>query len=264
MVILITGASTGIGRSTAEYLTSKGHIVYGTIRKPLTENVSFKTVVMDVSDVGSIQNAVNQIVTNESRLDVVINNAGLGMIAAIEEAPEDMIQKLFDTNVWGLIRVCKAVLPVMRAQNKGLIINISSIAGTMGLPFRGLYSASKSAVEVLTESLSLETKPFGVTVCSVLPGDVRTNINQNRMVGEPSAESPYFEIVTAMNKKVNQEVGQAQDPLYIARTIEQILHSPAPKLHYVAGPPLQKLSVWLKRLLPDRIYEQILAKHYGL
>jgi NAD(P)-dependent dehydrogenase (short-subunit alcohol dehydrogenase family) len=264
MVILITGASSGIGRSTAEYLTSKGHTVYGTIRKPLTESVIFKTVTMDVSDATSIQRAVNEILNNESRIDILINNAGLGMIAAVEEASEDMIQKLFDTNVWGLIRVCKAVLPTMRQQRKGLIINISSIAGTMGLPFRGLYSASKAAVEVLTESLSLETRPFGIAVCSVLPGDVRTNINQNRMVGESGAESPYFDIVTAMNTKVNEEVGKAEDPLYIARTIEKIIASTNPKLHYVAGPPLQKLSIWLKRLLPDRLYEQILAKHYGL
>jgi NAD(P)-dependent dehydrogenase (short-subunit alcohol dehydrogenase family) len=263
MVILITGASSGIGRTTAEYFAQKGHIVYGTFRKMTSETLSFKPILMDVTDEISVNDAISRIITNENRLDVVINNAGLGMIGALEDSPEDMAHRLFDTNVWGLLRVCRLALPQMRKQQKGLIINISSIAGTMGLPFRGLYSASKAAVEVLTETLSIETKGFGICVCSVLPGDVRTNINQNRMVAD-SSHSPYKNVVDAMNKKVNAEVGNAAEPMYITQTIEKIIHSSSPKLHYVAGPPLQKLSIWLKRLLPDKVYENILMSHYGL
>jgi len=263
-VILITGASTGIGRATAEHLTRVGHRVYGTSRKPFEDGVSFQTLIMDVQSEASIQSAVTQLLQQESKLDVLINNAGLGIIGALEETSEEMIQRVFDTNVWGALRVCRAVIPAMRQQNNGLIINISSIAGTMGLPFRGIYSASKAAVEILTETLNIELKPFGIQACSVLPGDVRTNINSTRLVAISPKGSPYRSWVEAMNHKVNEEVNQAAEPQYIAKTIEKIINTPSPNIHYVAGPFLQRASIWLKRLLPSRVFEYLLRENYGM
>jgi len=263
-VILITGASTGIGRATAEYLTQLGHRVYGTSRKPFTEIVPFQTLLLDVNDETSIQAAIAQLLQREQRLDVLINNAGLGIIGALEETPDALIEQVFNTNVYGLLRMCRAALPVMRLQGNGLIINVASIAGRMGLPFRGIYSASKAAVEILTETLNIELKPFGIRACSILPGDVRTNINAARLVAMPSLASPYRSFVETMNNIVNDEVSKAEDPLYIAKIIEQAINSSSPKIHYIAGPFLQRFSLWLKRFLPSRFFEYLLRRNYGL
>jgi len=264
MVILITGASMGIGRSTADYLTQIGHRVYGTSRQAFVENMAFETLIMDVTSEQSVQEAIQFVIRHEGRLDVLINNAGLGIIAALEEVPDEMIRLIFETNVWGLLRTCRAVLPTMRQQDRGLIINISSIAGTMGLPFRGIYSASKAAVEILTETLSIEAKAFGVRVCSVLPGDVKTNINQNRLVAHSAESSPYRALVMQMSAQVNAEVANADDPLCIAKTIEKILNSSTPRLHYIAGSPFQRFAVWLKPRLPSRLFERIVLLYYGI
>ncbi|MEZ4901229.1 MAG: SDR family oxidoreductase [Spirosomataceae bacterium] len=263
-VILITGASTGIGRATAEYLTRAGHRVYGTSRKPFKEVVAFQTLILDVQQEDSIQQAVGQLLLRENKIDILINNAGLGIIGALEDTPEEMIQEVFDTNVWGLLRVCRAVMPAMRKQGNGLIINVGSIAGRMGLPFRGIYSASKAAVEILTETLNIELKHFGVQACSVLPGDVRTNINSTRLVALGPKNSPYSTRVADMHSKVNEEVSQAPEPLYIAKTIEKIINSSSPKHHYVAGPFIQRAAIWLKRFLPSRIFEYLLSENYGM
>ncbi len=254
----------GIGRSLADYFSKQGHRVYGTSRKPMTEVVSFEVLTMDVTNEQSVQSAVGQIIEKENRIDILINNAGLGIIGALEEVPEAMIQQVFETNVWGLLRVCRVVLPQMRKQNDGLIINVSSVAATMGLPFRGIYSASKAAVEILTESLSMEVSPFGIRVCSVLPAEVKTSINDNRLVANSNTSSPYQAIIETMNTKVKAAINSAADPMYIVEAIEHIINSPSPKLHYVKGPFLQKVSILLKKILPDRVFERILKNHYGL
>jgi NAD(P)-dependent dehydrogenase (short-subunit alcohol dehydrogenase family) len=155
-------------------------------------------------------------------------------------------------------------LPAMRHQGNGLIINVGSIAGRMGLPFRGIYSASKAAVEMLTETLNIELKPFGIRACSVLPGDVRTNINETRLVAVNQNGSPYRRSVEEMNVKVNAEVSNAAEPIYIAKTIEKIITASSPKIHYVAGPFLQRASLWLKRFLPSRVFEYLLRENYGM
>src|SRR5690606_38462503 len=158
--VLITGGSSGIGKTVGEFLLSKGYIVYGSSRNP--NNIShskFPLVAIDVRDNQSINNAVNQIVSKEGKIDVLINNAGVGITGPIEEIPLQEIQNNFHTNVFGPIEMMKAVLPFMRKQKSGLIINVTSIAGYMGLPYRGIYSASKGALELITESMRMEVKP---------------------------------------------------------------------------------------------------------
>jgi len=157
-IVLITGGSSGIGKSIGIFLKAKGYIVYGTTRK-LEKHPNFDAfnlLEMNVRDTASISHAVDRIITNEGRLDVVINNAGIGITGAIEETPHQEILNTFETNFNGPIHVFKAVLPQMRKQKEGLIINITSIAGYMGLPYRGIYSASKGALGLLTEALRME------------------------------------------------------------------------------------------------------------
>jgi len=154
-VVLITGASSGFGNAIAEYLSAKAYSVWGTSRKAGSSDSSssFKLIRMNVKDTYSVGAAVATIVKEEGRLDVLINNAGISVISPLEETPLDTIQEVVDVNLYGVVRVCQAVIPVMRHQKNGFIINISSIGGLIGLPFRGVYSASKFALEGMTESL---------------------------------------------------------------------------------------------------------------
>lgn len=146
----------------AGYLSQKGLSVWGTSRKadPATAPTNFKMIPMDVQDMDSIRVAVERIIEEEGRIDVLINNAGISLISPLEETPIEILQAVMDVNLYGVLRVCQAVIPTMRQQKNGCIINVSSIGGIMGLPFRGVYSASKFALEGLTESLSMEMKPF--------------------------------------------------------------------------------------------------------
>ena len=172
-VVLITGGSSGIGKSIGEYLHHKGFVVYGTSRNPeRIQNSVFPLVALDVRNVDSIQAAVAKIIADSGRLDIVVNNAGVGITGPLEEIPTEEIKNNFETNFFGPIEVMKAVLPQMRAQKSGLIINVTSIAGYMGLPYRSVYSASKGALELITEALRMEVKSFGIQITNVAPGDV--------------------------------------------------------------------------------------------
>ena len=187
-VVLITGASSGIGKAIATFLSAKGYIVYGTSRNPKNEKeFSFKLIALDVLKLDTINTAVNYIFEKEGRLDVLVNNAGMGITGPVEETPTDEMRAVFNTNLFGAIDVMKAVLPQMRKQNAGTIINVTSIAGYMGLPFRGLYSATKGALEIVTEAVRMEVKNFGIDIVNVAPGDFATNIAAGRY------HTPIFE-----------------------------------------------------------------------
>ena len=180
-VVFITGASSGIGKSIGEFLHHKGYRVYGTSRNP--QNISgslFPLVALDVRNAESIKTAVAQVIAEAGAIDVLVNNAGVGITGAVEEIPADEIRNNFEVNLFGPIEVMKAVLPQMRVQKSGLIINITSIAGYMGLPYRGVYSASKGALELITEAIRMEVKGFGINITSVAPGDFATNIAAGR------------------------------------------------------------------------------------
>lgn len=264
-VVLITGASSGIGKSIGEFLHHKGFIVYGTSRNPeKILNSVFPLINLEVRDVNSIKSAVQKVILLSGKLDVVINNAGVGITGPIEEIPIDEMKNNFDTNLFGPIEVMKTVLPQMRSQKSGLIINITSIAGYMGLPYRGIYSASKGALELITESLSMEVKPFGINIISVAPGDFVTNIASGRFhapVLQGSAyEKSYGDTIKLMNKQVNE----GNDPTEMAKAIFKIIQTQNPKIHYKVGSFIQKFSVILKRILPDKIYEKMLMNHYKL
>ncbi|GAB2776437.1 SDR family oxidoreductase [Rhabdobacter roseus] len=217
---------------------------------------------MDVTDETSVRQAMSSVWEKAQRLDVVVNNAGLGIVGPLEETPDTLIERVLQTNFLGVLRVCRQALPYLRHHEGGMIINVSSIAGAMGLPYRGIYSASKAAVKVLTEALSMELKAQNIRVCSVLPGDIATPINTNRLVVPLVPNSVYQTTFERIQSQINHEVANASDPIIVAKLIARIMEKPRPRLHYTVGPFLQKFSVWLKVFLPDRLFEYILMKFY--
>jgi NAD(P)-dependent dehydrogenase (short-subunit alcohol dehydrogenase family) len=264
-VVLITGGSSGIGKAIGEFLFHKGFIVYGTSRNPeKVTNSLFPLIALDVRNSESILHAVEKVISVSKRLDVVINNAGVGITGPIEETLISEIKNNFDTNFFGPIEVMKAVLPQMRSQNSGLIVNITSIAGYMGLPYRGVYSASKGALELITEALRMEVKSFGIQITNVAPGDFATNIASGRfhspLIKGSAYEIPYGNTL----KMMDAHVDSGSNPDEMARVIYQIIQTPNPKVHYKVGSFLQKFSIVLKRILSDKVYEKILMNHYKL
>jgi len=264
-VVLITGGSSGIGKSIGQYLKSKNFIVYGTSRNPgnVTE-FPFNLLPLDVTKKETINSAIGNLIIKEGRIDVLINNAGIGITGPIEETPEEEIKKAFDTNYFGPLNVTKAVLPQMREQGGGLIINITSIAGYMGLPYRGIYSATKGALELTTEAFRMELKDFNIHMTNVAPGDFATNIAAGRYHAPVLPGSPYKDAYKNTLAIMNQHVDSGKDPEVMAKAIYKIIKTPRPKGHYKVGEPLQTFSIALKRILPDKVYEKMLLKHYKL
>ena len=264
-VVLITGGSSGIGKSIGEYLKSKDFKVYGTSRTPEKYTDSnFPILNLDVTDVSSIQKAVNRVISIENRIDVLINNAGIGITGPIEEIPEKEIKNNFETNFFGPISMIKAVLPKMREQGSGLIINVTSIAGYMGLPYRGIYSASKGALELVTEALRMEIKDFNIHMTNVAPGDFATNIAFGRYHTPIVEGSPYKIPYENTLELMDAHVNSGSNPEEMAVAVFKIIQTKHPKVHYKVGDFIQKFSIVLKRILPDKAYEKMLMKHYKL
>ncbi|MBC3759771.1 SDR family oxidoreductase [Hyunsoonleella sp. SJ7] len=264
-VVLITGGSSGIGKSIGEFLHQKGHVVFGTSRNPKNYPESlFQLLELDVKDAVSINEAVSQVIKAEGRLDVLVNNAGAGITGPIEEIPDEEIKANFETNFFGPINVIKATLPHMRKQKSGLIINITSIAGYMGLPYRGVYSASKGALELLTEAFRMELKPFNIEMTNVAPGDFATNIASGRYHAPLKEDSPYWKTYGKSLELMNEHVDSGSDPNMMAEAVYGIINAKRPKIHYKVGAFIQKFSIVLKRVLPDKVYEKLLMNHYKL
>lgn len=264
-VVLITGGSSGIGKSVGEFLQDKGYKVYGTSRNPKNySNSKFPIVALDVTKPETISTCIAEVLKQENRIDVLINNAGAGITGPIEEIPDAEIKRNFETNFFGPINVIKATLPIMRAQNSGLVINITSIAGYMGLPFRGIYSASKGALEIITEAFRMELKDFNIEMTNIAPGDFATNIAAGRYHAPVLEDSPYKEKYGHSLKTMDEHVDEGGDPKEMAEAIYKIIETKSPKIHYKVGAFMQKFSIVLKRVLPDKMYEKLLMNHYKL
>ncbi|GLB52429.1 short-chain dehydrogenase/reductase [Neptunitalea chrysea] len=264
-VVFITGASSGIGKAVGSYLTNNGYTVYGTSRNPdRITNSPFELVALDVRNKESISTAISEVLNKEGRIDVLINNAGVGITGPLEEIPAEEIQNNFETNLFGPIEVMKVVLPAMRQQKSGLIINVTSIAGYMGLPFRSVYSASKGALELITEALRMEVKPFNIHITNVAPGDFATNIAAGRYHAPLKKGSAYEKTYGFSLQTMDSHVDDGSDPNEMAKAIIKVINTNEPKVHYKVGAPLQKFSIVLKRILPDNLYEKMLMNHYKL
>jgi short-subunit dehydrogenase len=263
-VVLITGGSSGIGKSIGDFLINKNYKVYGTSRSPEKYlNNNFTIIALDVTNNKSIFKCIESVITKEGKIDVLINNAGVGITGPIEEIPESEIKQNFETNFFGPLNVIKAVLPHMRKQNSGLIINITSIAGYMGLPYRGIYSASKSALEIITESFRMEIKDFNIHMTNVAPGDFATNIAAGRYHAPVKKDSPYSNYGKVLNA-IDEDVNKSSDPKAVAKVVHNIIETKRPKIHYKVGAFMQKFSIVLKFILSDRVYEKLLLNHYKL
>lgn len=257
-IILITGASSGIGKITAEYLTEKGYTVYGTSRKPekTPDITKFTLLKLDVCDDASVKEAVQTVLNKEGRIDVLINNAGFGLGGSIEATSvKDMIRQV-DTNFFGTYRMAHDVIPEMRKQGSGLIINLSSIGGVIGLPYQGIYSASKFAVEGYSEALYKELYKTGIRVAMIEPGDFQTGFTAQR---ELIGEDENFKRSLAV---IEHDENNGQKPIKIAKLIEKIIKKDRPKLRYPVGAFDQKLSIFLKKTLPNKLFDKIIMGYY--
>lgn len=267
-VVLITGTTSGIGQACAEHLARCGWRVYGT-RRPSSAAPStdgrYETVVMDVDDDESVRAGVQAVLSSAGRLDAVINNAGFSLMGPIEDTSTAEAKAQMETNFFGVLRVCRATLPALRKQGSGTIVNISSLAAVIGLPFSGMYSASKFALEGMSESLRMETRPFGVRVVMVEPGDFRTPITSKRRLTEASKTNDTYRAVFAhFKQKQDHDEVQAPEPTAVAELVERILRDPNPRMRYPVGMLGQRIVVPLKRFLPQRLFEWLLRRVLGI
>ena len=264
-VILITGISSGFGKKTAELLTEKGNKVYGTVRKDTDINPLVNILKMDLTDQQSVQLAVNQVLQKEGRIDVLVNNAGMHTGGSIETTAVENAKMQLDTNIMGMVYMLREVLPAMRKQMSGTIINLGSIGGLMGLPFQGFYSASKFAIEGLSEALRMELKPFNINVVVINPGDFHTNNTANRRnFLANSANDPYAEQFAKTLAVIEKDENAGWAPDVLARKLVKIIETKNPCHRYVIASAEQKLAVLLKRILPSGLFMKILAPHYGI
>lgn len=261
MTIIITGTSSGIGFALAEYFGKRGHKVYGLSRKH-TESNYFSSIPTDVTDPDAVQNAIAEVLKIETRIDVLINNAGMGMVGSVEDSVKEDILKLFNLNLVGAVQMMSAVMPNMRAHKSGKIINVSSIGSEMGLPFRGFYSASKSALDKVTEAMRYEVYPWNIHVCSLHLGDIKTNIAENRVRTQVS--EPYQSVFDKVYALMNSHVGDGTEPHEVAEYIDRLLNKDKWKAHYYFGKFGQKIGVPLKWILPQGTYENLMKKYNKL
>jgi NAD(P)-dependent dehydrogenase (short-subunit alcohol dehydrogenase family) len=264
-VVLVTGASSGLGRALCEHLSEHGYRVYGTSRKPAGYQVSFPLLALDVTDPASVRRAVDQVLAEAGRIDVLVNNAGVSMAAPLEMVPLEDAERLFQVNVFGMLRASQAVLPHMRAAGSGMIINISSIGSTVGLPLRGLYCASKAAVDMLSETLRLEVGRFGIQLCTILAGDMRTPIKDNWIGTYRGEDATYGREYHQVTEAVGAGNAKGMEPRQVAEQIEELIRSGRLRRRSRAiGKPLERLAITAKRLLPTAWFEKIILNHSKL
>lgn len=272
--VLITGAASGMGMATALLLAEHGYTVYAGVRgdsQALSEEAQRRglrlhTVSLDVQETSSIQQAVQHVVENEGRIDVLVNNAGFGLLASLEEGTDEEIFKQFDVNVFGLIKMTREVLPHMRQAGSGVIINISSFLGKMGLPLLSHYNASKYAVEGITDSLRFEVAPFGIRVHSVLAGLFGTNFVKKGLVANSRTTgdaSPYQALVSHFVPIVAKAINEGPDPLPIAQAIKSLIENEDSDIAVKVGQEAE-LFVPMRKSMDDKAFEAKVKETFGL
>lgn len=264
MIILITGISSGFGKAMAERLSSEGHTVYGTHRKDVTPLPGVRYIRADVQNEDDCRDAVRRVIDEQGHIDVFINNAGMGIGGPLEFCSLSSAQRQMDVNWMGMVRMLHFVIPEMRRRKSGKIICISSIGGLMGLPFQGLYSASKFAMEGYCEALRMELRTHGIKVVVVQPGDFATSFTESRSsVSSPEAEAAYPSYSRSL-RSIEHDETTGLKPEYLAARVSRIVASRRPRAHYVVATLEQRLSVFLKAVLPAGCFEAILRSYYKL
>lgn len=264
MVILITGITSGFGRAMASQLSLDGHKVYGTYRRDSDPLPGVTYIKADVQDLESLKNTVTQVVEAEGRIDTLISNAGMGVGGPLEFTSIEDAQRQMDVNFMGMVRLVSLVVPIMRRQQHGHIICISSIGGLMGLPYQGMYSASKFAIEGYCEALRLEVRQFGIKVTVINPGDFSTGFTAQRdKVDNPDALAAYPGYAKSM-QSIEHDENSGLQPDRLALRISKIVHKRNPRNRYIIATFVQKASVFIKKVLPPKWYDKILGSYYKL
>jgi NAD(P)-dependent dehydrogenase (short-subunit alcohol dehydrogenase family) len=262
--MLVTGASSGIGYATAEYFVSQGWIVCGLSR---SGKVPFGVtpLLVDVVDAMLVKEVIAGLFAATGRLDVVVHAAGIGGASSIENMPAEEAKKIFDTNVYGTLTVMQATLPYLRQTPPSTFIAISSIAGLLGVPFHGIYCASKFAVEGMIESLRMELHGTGVAAVTICPGDTATPIIGNQFRALPKNLPEVYRInYEKAERAMRESVDKGIAPVLIAETIHRIIKTSSPSSRYPVGGFVQQLAPMVKRLLPLKWFEWLMKAYYGV
>jgi len=275
-ITLITGAASGMGRKTALLLAKKGHGVFAGVRKEedgkalqaeaRAQGATLNTIKLDVTDTKSVQKAVEEVLAKKGRIDNLVNNAGFGVLATVEEATDEEMTRQFDVNVFGVLRMCRAVLPAMRAQRHGVIVNISSFLGRMGLPLITHYNASKYAVEAITDSLRYEVGNFGIRVHSVMPGLFGTNFVRKGLVANAkttSSDSPYAKLVSHMVPIVAEKINNGPDPVAVAEAVARVIEDSSSPIRVPVGAEATTFVPMVKEMT-DEAFEANVKATFGI
>src|SRR5215204_2287983 len=266
-VAVVTGSSTGIGYETSLILARNGFLTYATMRN-LNKSENIKMVIakenlpiqikqLDVTEDVSVKNAIRSISSETGRIDVLVNNAGYGLNGAFEDLAMDEIKAQYETNVFGLIRTIQAVLPIMRSQKSGTIVNISSGAGRFGFPSGSAYVSTKFAVEGLSESMSYELEPFGIRVVIVEPGVIRTNFGDGLVVAKKSQDpnSPYSQMIQKIATSFEEMMKNASSPDLVAKVVLNAIKDENPSLRYLAGDDVEKWLGGKRKIADEELYK---------
>lgn len=264
MVILVTGVSSGFGKAIATRLAKDGHKVYGTVRRQAEPIEGVTYLHADVQDESAIADAFAQLMEAEGRLDVFINNAGMGIGGPLEYCTPSEVDRQMDVNFMGMVRWLSHVVPVMRRQGSGKILCMSSIGGLMGLPYQGAYSASKFAVEGYCEALRLELRGTGVSVTVIEPGDFSTDFTAKRKSVCPADAAQAYPSYERSLAGIEKDETGGLKPEYLADKISRIIIKRKPAYNYVVASFLQRLAVFAKWLLPKPVFAWILSLYYNL
>lgn len=281
--VLITGCSSGFGYLTALKFSRNNYYTFASVRNPNStgakklqeiaqkESLPLEIIQIDVQNEISIKKAIDYIKKQKKLIDILVNNAGYGYLGTIEETTIEEIKALYGTNIFGVIRMIQAVVPIMRKQQSGLIVNLSSINGIIPFPLFSIYSTTKFAIETLTEGLRFELKHFGIDVVAVEPGSFLTNFSKNRQTPKTlhSKASPYYGLINNFFKRYEQThrtgdksaTSKTADPQEVADTIYTIAHTTKPRLRYLVGGDAYKFY-YLRKILPAFIWEWLLHKIY--
>lgn len=263
-IAMVTGASSGIGAATAELLSNAGYKVYGTSRKGAQGSQhSYKMIAMDVNNEASIETAFKEIISNEGRIDLVVNNAGFGVSpGGAEESTIEQTKMIFDTNFFGIVRVIRAAVPYMRKQGEGRIINIGSILGLIPAPYMATYAATKHAVEGFSESLDHELRTKGIRVSVVEPGYTNTQFEANTQEVDAKLEE-YALARKALAKLMQIAIAGGDSPKVVAEVVLKAATAKNPKLRYPAGKLATRLSLF-RRFAPAALVDSGIRKEYQL
>lgn len=261
-VILVSGASSGIGKEIFHYLKEREFEVYGASRS-FGDSLIDHTFKLDITDFDLCSKVVRSIVDTHKRIDALINVAGFGISGAVEDTPIEAIKRQIDVNFFGTVNLTKAVLPYMRKQNSGLIINFSSIAGVVGLPYQAFYSSSKFSIEGFSQALGLEVEKFGLHVVVIEPGDFKTGFTEKREK-YTKEDSPYYPKFLNAVSKMEKDEQNGEDPKVIAELVYRILNAKILRNKYIVGPFFEKLFVFMRRFLPEGLTAYIFKLYYDL